>query len=254
MEFIRILWGDFDKYKEQIIQAKQDGLNETVLVWGRSNFEKLKQLGYKCMILGEDAYDYKIAKAHTFEDHRSLIHKIKAIGLALEVFDEIIFVDWDVRKIKEIDSNFYDLIKNKNSELQVPLYVYPKKAFDILLNDVKEPTMQIFFTKLQYFIEKYSYKVDDNLVLPNTGFFYCSNKKIIDQMLSIIESENLQTVPDELSVFAWSNCKMNDYILKYEPSVIGVKEHGYEWWNIEEFELMKYKQTMMNKDIYFEHL
>jgi len=254
MEFIRILWGEFDKYKEQIIQAREDNLNETVLVWGRDNFTKLKELGYKCMILSEDSYDYKIAKAHTFEDHRSLIHKIKAIGLALEVFDEVVFVDWDVRKIKPIDSNFYDLIKNKDSQLQVPLYVYPKKAFGVLLEDVKETVMQNFFVKLQDFIEEYSYEKGSNLILPNTGFFYCSNKKIIGEMLSIIEHKNLQTVPDELSVFVWANCEMDDYILKYEPSVIGVKEHGYEWWNVEEHELMQYKKTMINKDIYFEHL
>ena len=61
MKFIRILWGDFDRYKSQIIEAKNDNLNEIVFVWGTENKNKLEDLGYNCHLISENSYDFSIS-------------------------------------------------------------------------------------------------------------------------------------------------------------------------------------------------
>lgn len=254
MQFIRIFWGDYNRYEKQIIEAKKDNLDEKVFVWGYDNYVKLKELGYDCDLIDMQPYDYTIANAHTFKHHRSLIHKIKGIDIAMETYSEIVFLDWDVRKIKEIDDNFYKLLRDRECDLQVPLYTYPTKAFDYLLNNIKDDLMQKFFKKLKLFIEKYSYKKEGNYIIPNTGFFYCADKTIVEDLLEIIDEYKLQTVPDELSVFIFSNADFDSYIKNYEPLVIGAKQHGYDWWNEEENDLEKYKLKTLKKEIYFEHL
>jgi hypothetical protein len=253
MQFIRIFWGEFERYEHQIIEAKKDNLNETVFVWGYNNYNKIKEIGYNCELIDLQPYDYSIANAHTFENHKSLIHKIKGIGIALEKYEEVVFLDWDVRKVKEIDNDFYKAIEKKNSDLQIPLYVYPKKAFKFLKHTIKNEMMQEFFTKLESFVSLYSYEDEENYTLPNTGFVYCSDKEIMDDLLEVIDVAGLECIPDELSVFIYANEDIDNYIKEYEPLVVGSKEHGYDWWNVEEQKLLKYKNKLIKKSIYFEH-
>jgi hypothetical protein len=253
MQFIRIFWGEFERYENQIIEAKKDNLNEMVFVWGYDNYTKIKELGYNCELIDLQPYDYSIANAHTFKNHKSLIHKIKGIGIALEKYNEVIFLDWDVRKVKEIDGYFYESIIEKASDLQIPLYVYPKKAFKFLKHVIKDKIMQEFFTKLESFISLYAYEDEENYTLPNTGFVYCCDREIMDELLEIIEVGGLECIPDELCIMIYANEDIDNYIKEYEPLVIGTKEHGYDWWNIEEQKLLKYKNRLIKKNIYFEH-
>lgn len=255
MKFVRILWGDFNRYQNQIIEAKSDNLNEVVYVWGKDNYNNLKNLGYDCVLISDDPYDYTIADNHTFVNHKSLIHKIIGLGHALHQHDEIIFVDWDCRKIKEIDDNFYNLIRNRNSDFQVPLYTYPMFAFDRMIGDVKDDIMINFFKKLQTYITNFSFKYGNSFIIPNTGFIYCSNKDIIVELIKLIIQYDLQTVPDELSIFLYTkNLGLDGYIEKIEPLVIDGKEHGHDWWNNMEAVFTEYKNRKIEKEIYFKHL
>lgn len=255
MKFIRILWGDYSKYENQILESKNDKLNEMIFVWGKDNFDKLTDIGYECTLISDDPYDYNIADNHTFINYKSLIHKIIGIETALKIYDEIVFLDWDCRKTKDIDDRFFELIRNKNSEIQVPLYTYPILAFERLISDTTDITMLKFFTKLKMYVEQYSFKYADNYIIPNTGFFYCSNVKIIENLLTLIAENDLETVPDEFSVFLFTkSLGLDGYIEKIEPFVIDGKEHGYHWWNDMEADFMKYKNKTLNKEIYFKHL
>lgn len=254
MKFIRILWGNFDRYKQQIIEAKNDNLNEIVFVWGEDNKRKLEELGYECNLIDIEPYDYAIADNHTFINHKSLTHKIVGIKRALEIYNEVIFVDWDCRKEKELDDYFFELIKKKDSKIQVPLYTYPVVAFEMMLNDIKEPKVNDFISKLRTYVDKYSFRYGNNYIIPNTGFFYCSDIKIIDELLGLIEVNDLQTVPDELSVFLYSqDLGMDGYIEKIDPLVIGGKIHGYQWWNSIEDSFDVHKNSINRKCIYFKH-
>lgn len=254
MQFIRILWGDFDRYSQQIIDAKTDNLNEVVFVWGEDNKNKLEELGYLCHLIDINKYDYSIADNHTFINHKSLIHKIVGIRNALEIYDEVIFVDWDCRKEKELDNHFFELIRSKNSKIQVPLYTYPVVAFEMMLNEIKQPEVNNFISKLRTYVDKYSFRYGNNYIIPNTGFFYCSDINVINDLLKLIEVNDLQTVPDELSVFLYAqDLGMNGYIEKIDPLVIGGKIHGYKWWNSIEDSFDAYKNSINQKCIYFKH-
>jgi hypothetical protein len=254
MQFIRILWGDFEKYKHQIVDAKKDNLNEIVFVWGNDNKTKLEELGYECYLVNPNPYDLSIADNHTFINHKSLIHKIVGIKTALEIYEEIIFVDWDCRKEKEIDNYFFELIKSKESKLQVPLYTYPVVAFEMMLNDIKDDVVNNFISKLRDYVEKYSFRYGNNYIIPNTGFFYCGDINIVNKLLELINENDLQTVPDELSVFLfYKDLGLEGYIEKIEPLVIGGKMHGYKWWNSIEDSFEAHKQKNIKKCIYFNH-
>lgn len=254
MKFIRILWGDFDRYKSQIIEAKNDNLNEIVFVWGTENKNKLEDLGYDCHLISENNYDFSIADNHTFTNHKSLTHKIVGIRKSLEIYDEVIFVDWDCRKEKEIDEYFYELIRKKDSKIQVPLYTYPIVAFEMMLNDVKDPIVNNFISKLREYVDKFSFRYGNNYIIPNTGFFYCSDIDIIDKLLKLIDDNDLQTVPDELSVFLYGKeLGMDGYIEKIDPLVVGGKIHNYKWWNTIEDSFDAYKESINQKCKYFKH-
>jgi hypothetical protein len=254
VNFIRIFWGDFNRYSSQIIETRNENMDETVFVWGTENLHRLEELGYRCVLLGEEPYDEKIAKDHTYLDHRSLIHKIKGLEIALQHFSEIVFLDWDVVKIKEPDQNFWDTLR-RGASLQVPLYAYPPAAFDFLRKAMSHEVMQHFFNELEGFIKKYSFEYDGDFVIPNTGFIYCNDKNVPTELLSLIEEYGLATVPDELSVFLFTkDLGLEGYIKKHEPSVMGKKEHSHEWWDSREDGLEKLKTEFIHKDHYFRHL
>lgn len=255
MKIIRILWGDFERYSSQIINAKKYNFNEKVFVWGKHNCDKLKSLGYDCHLIDDEPYDYNIANNHTFVSYGSLTHKILGIKIALELFNEVLFLDWDCIPKKPLDDNFYHQIKSKGVSIQVPLYCYPITAFDVMKSQTDDEVMIKFFDVLKQNISKYSHILGDSYILPNTGFFYCNDIEIIDDLLQIIKSNNLEGIPDELSVLLYTKAFGLDwYIENVEPTVISGKNHNLDFWNEEEKKLSEFIKTKITKDNYFEHL
>jgi hypothetical protein len=255
MKIIRILWGDFERYSSQIINAKKYDLNEKVFVWGKNNYQKLTSLGYDCHLINEQPYDYEIADNHTFISYGSLTLNILGLKTALELYSEVLFLDWDCIPIKPLDDNFYQQIKSKNTSLQVPMYCYPKYAFDVLKSHANDEVMNKFFDVLNENVSKYSHILEDSFVLPNTGFFYCNDVEIIDELLDIIKIYNLQGIPDELSVLLYTKpFGLDWYIENIEPAVISGKKHNLDFWNDEEKKLSNFIEQKITKDNYFEHL
>ena len=52
-------------------------------------------------------------------------------------YDEILFLDWDCKFIGELDNDFYRLLKMET--LQIPLYTYPKKSLDWMIEKTQKP-------------------------------------------------------------------------------------------------------------------
>ncbi len=255
MKIIRILWGDFERYSNQIINAKKYNLNEKVFVWGKENHQKLTSLGYDCHLINEQPYDYEIADNHTFISYNSLTHKIFGLKIALDLLDEVLFLDWDCIPTKPLDDNFYEQIRLKNSSLQVPLYCYPKMAFDVMRSQTDDIVMNKFFDVLDKNISQHSHVLNDSYVLPNTGFFYCNDVEIINDLLEVIKGNDLQGIPDELSVLLYTkDLGLDWYIDNIEPTVISGKNHNLDFWNDEEEKLSNYIKEKVTKDNYFEHL
>jgi hypothetical protein len=259
MKIIRTFWGDVNsmgnRYTDQITEAIGDNLNEIVYIWGIDNFNYISNLGFDCKLVSDEPYDYSIASNHTLWDYRSLIHKLKCIDMAVKDYGEIVFVDWDCRKLKDLDSEFYEILSNGN-ELQVPLYAYPKPALKWLIDKTKNDSTNGFFVKLNEFIQLYSYEFENNYIIPNTGFVYCRNGDITEKLLELCDIYKLESVPDEFAVMVYSKelgFSLNEYILNIEPNVIIGKQHQEEFWIKEQNTFDEYISCMINKNIYFKH-
>jgi len=256
MKIVRTFWGDLhrmgDRYPNQIKNAVNDNLNEMVYVWGTDNFEYLTNLGYTCELISEENYNFDLASDHTFYDFKSLNHKLFVLNLALQEWDEILFLDWDCKFVGELDNDFYRLLK-EGSSLQIPLYTYPKKSLQWMIEKTNNTDINPFFIKLNEVIKNYSYEWGSNYIIPNTGFIYC--RKPID-LLKISLENKLECLPDEFSVFMYAqknNLTLDEYILRHEPKIIRGKVHEEAWWIKSENEFNKYVESLINKKIYFEH-
>ena len=220
---VRGWWGSLDnfdgKYKKQI-ESNDTKIVQDVYVYGETNFHVIQNLGFKPKLMSVFEHDFRLASNHTFWDHRSLLHKLKILQKSLQHSEEVLFLDWDMSFNRELDQTFYDSFHN--SEFQVPLY-------------------------------------EDSYVIPNTGFIYCNDIKIADELMKIALKERLTTVPDELAVLFYMKklgYTIEDYINNIEPSVISGKDCGNDTWNAKGKLLENYIETVkgQKKDIYLEHL
>lgn len=252
-KFIRIFWGDVKKYEHQILKC--DRVDETVFVYGKKNEEYLKQKGFDTYLMSEEPYDHSIASDHTMFDHRSLIHKLVAFDTAVKKYGEVVFIDWDCYKVKDIDEEFFSLLR-KGNNLQVPLYIYPKEELNKLCDSDMNIKYKNFFGKLRDYLIDLSYDFEGNYVIPNTGFMYCNNSDISSKLVSIALDNNLETVPDELAVLLmYKDWPMEEYINKIEPNVVYGKHHAdNSEWNDCQLNLNKFIADKVYKKIYFHHV
>ena len=253
IKFIRIFWGDAEKYKHQILKCHR--VNETVFVYGKNNEDLFKELGFDTYLMNDEPYDTSIASDHTMFDHRSLHHKLVAFNKAVEIYGEVIFLDWDCYKVKDIDDNFFKLVQSGYS-LQVPLYIYPKDTLQELCDSDMNIKYKGFFTKLKDYLTSIGYSHQDNYVIPNTGFMYCRDSLISSKLVELSNENNLETVPDELSVLLYFNkLSFEEYIDTVEPYVIFGKHHSdNSKWNDCQLKLNSFISDKILKDIYFHHV
>lgn len=204
IDFIRILWGGFNEIKPTSLY------NETVYVWGSENHKKLLDLGYKCVLMSDSETIHN-------NENTKFLHKLIGLKEASLHHDKFIFMDWDVELDKELDSDFFKEFDNK--EFLMPTYSYPNEYLsltDKLLDDgARNWTNQQIIE-----MEKYGWREDDIIVLPNAGFIYCANPDIPDRLLEIALQNNLTTLIEEFAMYIYSQSDFKSYILKYEPSVI----------------------------------
>lgn len=259
---IRGWWGDiniFDKKYRKQIEGVGNNLYQKLYVYGNDNHTFFKNLGFveNTNLLSSTPYDYRLAANHTLYDHRSLLHKLKILQKALEVDEAVLFLDWDVHLLKAFDDNFYKTLEGY--DLQVPLYLYPKSEIEKLVGSEDDQKYFLFFTKLNNYLKQHAWLYEDSYVIPNTGYIYCNDKKIADELFNIAVKEQLSTVPDELAVLYYMKkigYGIEDYIKNIEPSVISGKDCGNDEWNAKGKLLETYIENVKDekKNIYLEHL
>ena len=257
---VRGWWGSLDnfdgKYKKQI-ESNDAKIVQDVYVYGETNYHVIQNLGFKPKLMSVFEHDFRLASNHTFWDHRSLLHKLKILQKSLQHSEEVLFLDWDMSFNKELDQTFYDSFHN--SEFQVPLYLYPISEIEALIGTDLDRQYFLFFTKLNDYLKQHAWLYEDSYVIPNTGFIYCNDIKIADELMKIALKERLTTVPDELAVLFYMKklgYTIEDYINNIEPSVISGKDCGNDTWNAKGKLLENYIETVkgQKKDIYLEHL
>lgn len=233
--------------------SKKTKLNEMVFVWGKSNYEFIKSLGFDCTLVSVNSTEY--GDDYLYDSDKYMIHKLVAIKLGIEIFNRIIFLDWDCHQLKQIDSNFYKLIDERDGDIQMPMYIYPKNYSEIVLNEWKDIPLKEkeYVLKQQHYLEKYNYDWKNSYVTPNAGFIYCSNSKIIDELVSINETQKIGIASEEMSFVEYTKKYCNsleDYINKYEPYVCSAKTNNH----FNQLELNNYISQFMKKDLYFQHI
>jgi hypothetical protein len=253
IKVIRVLWGA-SEYILNEIPKKPLFENELVYVWGIENQKYLQSLGYNTILMGEGITELAYS-THLLHFQ----HKLFALQKAEETYKEFLFLDWDITLAKEIDSNFYELIRNGNN-VQCPLYGYNhdyKEDIKKFLTDngsYSENTDDFLYHHIVN-LYKYHWKYDDVLSLPCFCFFYSNDSNTISNLMEITEEFGLTACIEEFAMRIYSNCTLDEYIDKYEPIVIRGKERDK---NLERMsasikKINKYIDSKINKNIYLLH-
>lgn len=253
--FIRAYWGDlneFDHKNEIKAAALNKELNEIVYVWGKENEKFIKSFGYKTRLMSEMSTEYG---SHFYLDSdKYMIHKLASLKRGIYEFDEVIFLDWDCIQIKKIDDKFFKLLKYNNSEIQMPLYSYPKNYSEIIFRDWKNIPQysKLYVERQQNYLEKHHYLWNDEYVTPNAGFIYCNSISIIEKLLDIKDTFDIQIATEEMAFveYAKQSAKtIDEYIARFEPIVCNGKADSH----FNQKYLREHIESLMKKDIYFVH-
>jgi hypothetical protein len=250
IKIIRAYWGDSKKLKREIPPLSIYE-NQIVYVWGGDNEDFLKKRGFKTRLVTEEdpcKLDYS----------NLLIRKLIAVKLALEEFEEIMFIDWDCYILRELDDNFYKYIASK--PIQIPLYSHTLNPIEGIAESSPSISSEDYALNKEKsdFIIKYSWKNNDMCVLPNFGFFYSRDISIGKKLLDIAIYNNLKGCADEGAMFIYADCDPESYIEKYQPVFVsGVSNFVTST----KFKISKaqnqfnnYIQSKIDMDIYLEHM
>lgn len=252
IQIVRALWGNnFVIHRE--VPKTPIFENEIVLVWGVKNADFLLRLGYN--ILQMD--DINVTRYNSHLKHFG--HKLEAIKKAESMFDEYLFLDWDVDIVKELDDEFYNLIRSGNG-IQCPIYAYSKNYKDEIIsyhrnNGTSSDNLENFFNHHLEGLTKYSWNYNDLYVIPNFCFFYSNKTKSASELHKLMLDNNLITCIEEFAMWIYSNCTLDEYILKYEPIVIRGKEVDVRFpsMDIAFKTINNYVDTKLEKKIYLYH-
>jgi hypothetical protein len=260
IKVIRCLWGKSDhQFFEKNLQSYHDecyltkendnlnGIdNQMVIVWDEPNRKLMEELGYQYYYMGESS-EYSL--------NLNFLHKIIALEKAMEMYDEILFLDWDCLAIKPIDKNFQDLLRSRGN-IQIPLYFYPGEIIDQFrkIDPIVDDNMHYFNMFFYNMIRNCNWKFMDGLVIPNAGFIYCKDKDFFKDLLRIQKVNGIISNIEEICSLIYFKDfikSTKEYIDKIEPLVCLGKD-DLEMKEKQIF-LNKHTTQILNKDIYFIH-
>jgi len=259
MKIIRCIWGNVDhqffeknlesyhnECEEAKIQDEKYGLdNQMVIVWDEVNCKFMEKLGYPYLYMGESKFDKQF----------NFFYKILALERAMELYDEILFLDWDCFIQKPLDDTFYGLVRSKG-DIQMPLYFYCGEILDMFqtINPRQSEDHQYYNMFFYNMIRHGKWKFDDGLVIPNAGFIYCRDKEFFKELIDIQRRYGVVSNIEEICAMIYFNKHIQtteEYLNKIEPVVCLGKDdlemHGKQKL------LNQHTITELNKNIYFIH-
>jgi len=224
--FIRVLWGEqpepyydfgcIDKPDEKVLDLKlrrrikiNNDIRKTLkrsiqlpfvtYIFGKNNYEQINKLGLECKLMDE--------KNSLYGKHQYK-HKLDAFVYAMEDFDEIIFLDWDTKLEKELPSDFWE-------------QMYQKDIFQASL--------------WKYEISKVKHRNRNaNKYCPSGGFVYIRNKSIPKRLIELwedapnkwSEEPSFALLTDEL-MNGWKGLK--EYWDRFEPDCYSARKSPYRF-------------------------
>ena len=210
--FVRGLWGYFDR-SDRILKRKGrvDGnikylmgckYNEPFItyVWGDSNYKILKDLGVKDLILvTKEPQQWDLVEFQ----YR---HKLQLLKLAMEDFDQIVHMDWDVIPTKQLPIDFWETLEKK-------------EPFQACL--------------AQYKKIKCGWRKEDPRKVANGGWVYIREKQIPDEIITTWEQDwNTIKRSCEPAMSKWidnQNGKwigVEEYYKRYEPEACSLSRNS----------------------------
>jgi len=218
MQIVRTLWGtdiseSMDKTAFKSFESNQYD-DEIVLCWGQDNKDLLDDLGYPNYMISSSGVDPNYA------DHDKMFyHKLEAIKLCDEWYDEYVLIDWDIHSSKTVDSTFGTKLQ-AGPTVQAPLYAYPSN-YKALLDLYYSATSSIVshFNEFDNRIASYSWDYSGSYVLPQFAFYYSRGANLGATMLSRSLASNLKSNVEEFALFAELSCSLDYYIANHEPEV-----------------------------------
>jgi hypothetical protein len=245
---IRCLFGDpFCKlyWSTKRHNGKQNPLGKDILEDGRKPWE-LEEINYFVMGNKNAELMHKMGakKIHIVSEKDNLVpnplvnplyNKVYLINEAMQKFDEILFLDFDIISLRNPDEKMWGILRK------------PSKRFDSIL---KAPVIQTRFASLE---EKknggYRDKTKDDInLLLNTCLLYCNDKKWVQSWLDhfLLYQQNIKL---DLT-------KHDEYILMYfidkEKGVMNKKEI-IENFDIEIVRTHKEIVRKSRRNLYFKH-
>lgn len=206
-QVIRALWGNNRQVLKEI--PFQPLFNDVVFVWGLDNYYYLSSLNYKCVLMSDDDQSSLPADKMYFL-------KPQAWVKGCEMFGSVLFLDWDISVTKSIDDYFWQSFDGK--EFCAPLYAYPsgiEKQKHTFKDDVK-----VWVDLLGEYLYDYSWEWSELRVLPNAGLVFIRSIDTANKIVGIINEFCLKGLTEEFGLFKLANCTLNEYISKFEPSVV----------------------------------
>jgi hypothetical protein len=260
MKIIRCLWGKpehqfFEKdlnsyhsecYEAKLIDDKHNLTNQMVIVWDEVNCELMEKLGYPYHYMGPSL---------KFNRDFNFYHKLLAIERAMELYDEILFLDWDCFIQKPLDDRFYNMLRSRG-DIQIPLYLYPAEILNQFqtINPKSDDTTHYFNMFFYQIIRNGKWKFDNGIVIPNAGFIYLRDKKFPKQLIEIQKTHGITTNIEEVCALLHFNNYIDSaeqYMDTLEPLVCLGKD-DLEMMG-KQVILNEYTTNRLKKDIYFIH-
>lgn len=204
VKVVRALWGSYP------IDIPSPQYNEVVYVWGKENKTKLDDFGYNTIRISNNPYEwgYESISYH-------YIHKLFAIQKSLESFDKILFLDWDVKLIKELDDDFFNQLPS--SSFQAPLYDVTKESIEQI------PFLDETFLGLEKkFTPNYTWEYEDLYAKVNACCIYVNNSEFGNDLIKITKSNMLGSYVEEFAIHKYSDTTLDNYILNHHPKYISI--------------------------------
>ena len=243
VKIIRAFWGtDFS----EVPTTPQ--FNELVYVFGKQNQAVLDKMGYETEIISLDPFGGEV-------EINKFLNKLKVIYRACQDFKQFIFLDWDMKQIKPLDEAFYDSLQDK--KILMPTYSYPIEY--LKLKNKLEGHAAMWTNNLIPLLKKWSWRLEDSLIIPNGGFIYVNEPSFGKDMFKIVEDKNINANVEELAFFLYANCTLDEYIEEYEPMACFGRpaDNRFVLGDIDkqaETKLHNHIKSLIEKDEYFLHL
>ena len=207
--FVRVLWGEYDDTKRfyrrrskmdkdiKLAQANTFEPDFITFVFGEDNQKMLTDLGIESILADKRPIVWDM-------DTQQFRHKIQAFKLGMEMFDEMVFLDWDCQPFKKIPNNFWEILRKKES-LQAILRMYKRR--------------------------KATWRKDDQRKIPCASFVYINDKEVPKRLIEKWEILNRPWSEEivmcrymEDIMGGWKG--LDEYWDRFEPDFF-VLEEGY---------------------------